>query len=247
MLALCTEALVLVMVRAKLDSSMLIIMTAYLLSFFFRLPSFAGNGMNLVSGLSMQLIYGILYFFVFEMLRVRNKLESNDLQAHLQANKTLTIKKAIVFSSFLLLYVGISVTYYVVKAYSPEIVSENAGLFDSLWIVRATYKLVVDLYLMNAFYATFKYLVKLKAEQEELTPYNKRVIVGTMVLLFLQLTQTLISVTCQTMYQLSSFQDPETLSILRIFTQPVNMVLNMINLLGLLYLFHHLGMNLRRV
>lgn len=37
-LALCLEVLVLIMVRAKLDSSMIIIMIAYLLSFFFRLP-----------------------------------------------------------------------------------------------------------------------------------------------------------------------------------------------------------------
>lgn len=48
------------------------------------------------------------------------------------------------------------------------------------------------------------------------------------------------------MYQLSWFQDPETLSILRIFTQPVNMIIIMINLLGLLYLFHHLGMKNRQ-
>lgn len=152
--------------------------------------------MNLVSGLSMQLIYGIQYFFVFEMLRVRNKLESNDLEAHLRANKALTIKKVLVFSSYLLVYVGISLSYFVIKAYAPEIISENTSLFDSLWIVRASYKLVVDLYLMNAFLSTFRYLVKLKTEEEELTAYNKRVIVGTIVLLFLQLTQTLISVTC---------------------------------------------------
>ena len=144
----------------------------------------------------MQLIYGIQYFFVFEMLRVRNKLESNDLEAHLRANKALTIKKVLVFSSYLLVYVGISLSYFVIKAYAPEIISENTSLFDSLWIVRASYKLVVDLYLMNAFLSTFRYLVKLKTEEEELTPYNKRVIVGTIVLLFLQLTQTLISVTC---------------------------------------------------
>ena len=50
------------------------------------------------------------------------------------------------------------------------------------------------------------------------------------------------------MYQLSAFQqDPDTLSILRVFTQPVNQILNMMNLLGLLYLFHHLGMKLKRV
>ena len=86
-LTVVSEVFVLTRVRFRLDASMLIVMAVDLLSFFFRLPVILGGGMNFVSGFGMQVFYVLLYFFVFEMVRLRIKLESSSLQEHLRARK----------------------------------------------------------------------------------------------------------------------------------------------------------------
>ena len=68
------EAYVIIRVLFRLDPAIYFILAAYL-AFITRLPPLSGEGMNLISGLGIQLIYGLLYFFVFEMLRLRLKLE----------------------------------------------------------------------------------------------------------------------------------------------------------------------------
>ena len=54
--------------------------------------------------------------------------------------------------------------HFALTAYSPAILAENTGLFDSLWIVRGIVKLFVDMYMIQAFLSTFSYLVRLKTE-----------------------------------------------------------------------------------
>lgn len=102
--------------------------------------------------------------------------------------------------------------------------------------MRASVKLPLDLYMMYSFLMAFWFLVEKRGQQ--LTRYNKTVIGATLFLLFLAFVNALISAVCYTMYNLSFLQGyPQTLLVLRIFVQPVSQTLNMLNALGLLYLF----------
>jgi len=68
-----------------------------------------------------------------------------------------------------------------------------------------------------------------------------------MFLIFLDVIQALISAFCLTLFNLSFMQSQtQSLLVLRIFLQPINMTINFVNLLGLLYLFHCQGTKLLR-
>ena len=67
--------------------------------------------MNLVSGMGNVLIYALLYFFVFEMQRLRNKLSSHNLQDHLVRRRKLVVKVIAVYSLYLVFYMGIFISY----------------------------------------------------------------------------------------------------------------------------------------
>ena len=65
-------------VRMRLDPPMIIISIAYPLSFFFRLPlSFlnpGGMGQNHFTAIANIIILSLIFYFVFEMMRLRDKL-----------------------------------------------------------------------------------------------------------------------------------------------------------------------------
>ena len=106
--------------------------------------------------------------------------------------------------------------------------------------MRASVKLPLDLYMMFSFLMTFWYLVGKR--KGPLTRYNRAVIVATLFLLSLVFVNALISAVCYTMYNLSFYQgEPQVLLVLRVSVQPVSQTLNMVNALGLLYLFYCQG------
>ena len=76
--------IVFVRVRMQLDHAMIFISLVYPMSYFFRLPlSFLnadGKGQNPFSTIAYILIFSLIYYFVFEMIRLMDKLESNSFQ-----------------------------------------------------------------------------------------------------------------------------------------------------------------------
>ena len=160
-----SQVFVVARVKFRLDPSMFIVLAVDLLSFLFRLPVISGAGMNFVSGFGMQVVYVLLYYFVFQMVHLRIKLESSTLQEHLLARRVHLYRQIVVYSLYTVFVLGQFSLHYSLTAFSPETLTTHTALFDSLWILRATVKFVVDLYMMNAFLSTFGFLVKLKAEQ----------------------------------------------------------------------------------
>ena len=79
------NAFVLVKVRFSLDPSMYFILAANLVSLFTKLPLLSGDGLNFTSGMSTTAVYGLFYFFIFEMRRLKVKLESASPQEHFRA------------------------------------------------------------------------------------------------------------------------------------------------------------------
>jgi hypothetical protein len=175
------------------------------------------------------------------MRRLRDKLESQTFEENLLRLKVTTVIVITVYTLFALTYFAIFLAFQIVKTYYPQVYGTHIELFDALMIIRACVKLPLDLYMMSSFLSTFWFMKELKKQNQsdELTPYNKRVIIATYVLLALDLFNSLISAFCYTMYNLSFFKEmPDALFVLKIFVQPVSQSLNMITLIGLLYLFY---------
>ena len=70
----------------NLDVSMVIIQLAYLVSFILRLI-FSGHALNLITSIAATLIWCMLFYFVFEMKKVENKLYSNSLAESISRNR----------------------------------------------------------------------------------------------------------------------------------------------------------------
>ena len=81
------DSYVLIKVRFSLDPSMYFILAANMISLFTKLPLFTGEGLNLGSGMSTTAFYGLFYYFIFEMLRLKIKLESNNHEEHMMAKR----------------------------------------------------------------------------------------------------------------------------------------------------------------
>ncbi len=79
------QAVFLYRVRCRLDFSMYFISATFLAAFFFRLPFIANtkDGNSPFLAIASLLIFGLIYYFVFKMVKVKDKLESRDLKEHL--------------------------------------------------------------------------------------------------------------------------------------------------------------------
>ena len=71
---LAAELFVFIKVKMRLDLSMIFIALAYLLSFGLR--AFIDGKLNSLSACASLLIQGIMFYFVFEMMRLKDKLSS---------------------------------------------------------------------------------------------------------------------------------------------------------------------------
>ena len=57
--------------------------------------------MNLLTGTSFLVIWAIMYFFVFEMKRLMNKLESDSLQEFTKKSRVTKVHKWVVFTLYI--------------------------------------------------------------------------------------------------------------------------------------------------
>ena len=71
------------------DRAMIFIMISYTLSFAIELPFLDGKWMPVFKPLNGTISQGLLYFFVFEMLRLMNKLQSSSFTDHLEKSRRL--------------------------------------------------------------------------------------------------------------------------------------------------------------
>ena len=146
------------------DRAMIFIMMSYTLSFGIELPFLDGKWMPVLKPLNGTLSQALLYFFVFEMLRLMVKLRSGSFHEHLEKRKRLTWLKWAVFLVLFLADVILGLLYRVFKVESPETISLNLALFDSFVLMRSLAKLALDLLMVSIFILVFRYLLDRKRE-----------------------------------------------------------------------------------
>ena len=103
------ELFVVVKVRMRMDLPMILIILAYLFSF--GLGAFMNGNLAYLSASTTFLIQLIMYFFVFEMMKVKDKLSSESFAESLAKYKRTRMQKWAIFGSFILLVIAPMMVY----------------------------------------------------------------------------------------------------------------------------------------
>lgn len=178
--------------RLLFDKAMIFIMLAYLLGFALELPFLSGKGMNVVNVASGALTQGLLYFFVFEMRRLWDMLESDSFADHLARQRRTSLLRWAVFGIFSVSHVITGIAYRYIEDEHPDVVTNNIALFDILVISRTLAKLTLDGFMAYQFILIFRNLVDRRRGQGELSRFNKIVILLTLVELCIFIARQLI-------------------------------------------------------
>lgn len=170
-LAFLSTSLVLVLVRLRLDKSMILLMIIFITGFFCRLPFFwrEEQPSNLAFALATTVILTILYYFVFEMRRLKEMIIS-ETQAALEARAKAT---RIVFIAFYLIFAignaGILLADYICTSYYPDVILSYATLFDTLILVRFVIRVGLDAFIIREFLLAYTVLLEKRVSLQRVT------------------------------------------------------------------------------
>jgi hypothetical protein len=148
--------------RLHLDWAMVIISLAYFLSQLFRTPIFEETDLNLIHATASMLIWGSLYFFVFEMKKLEDTLKSESLEENLWRAKRTSRCRAIVFILFLVVIVASANVLYLTKMIDRDTYNEYITAFDVMLAVRCLTKVAIDGYMFTQFIKTFYFFIAMK-------------------------------------------------------------------------------------
>jgi hypothetical protein len=109
--AILLESLVFYKVGKRLDKAMIFIMVAYIISMALRLPFLSDDGAasNESTAIASAMIVGMIYYYIFEILRLRDKLVSPTFEGHLERTKKTKIMMIVVYTWFGLIHVFLAV------------------------------------------------------------------------------------------------------------------------------------------
>lgn len=109
--------LMFVITRCQLDNSMIILTSVFLICFFARLlfidDIVSKKDDNPIFVSAFLLIFAMLYFFVFEMRRLRDKITSDSVAENLQKCKRTNFIKSIIAGLFIVGNAAIILSYVV--------------------------------------------------------------------------------------------------------------------------------------
>ena len=142
-ITLIAQVLVLLKVKmSSLDASMIVISLAYVVSFLLRI-FFTGSSLNVITLTAATIIWSILFFFIFEMKKLKSKLSSDTLEDFIARNKPLRIERVVLY----VVYLGLGVLpEYVFYAVPP-----NPEVFDKVFILMGLTLASVHLYMHGQF------------------------------------------------------------------------------------------------
>ena len=146
-LSLLLEIYVAIKVKMMLDWSMIAIALAYMVSFLIRTPIFPESDLNLVHALASMVIWGIMYFFVFEMRRLQDTLLSQNLKERIARQRRTSIIALVVYIFFFGFVVSSAVALYVTKMVSKQAYLEAQAVFDVILIIRGVIKFCTDAFM----------------------------------------------------------------------------------------------------
>lgn len=176
----------------RLDKAMIFIMLSYCLSFIMELPVVDGHWWNVMRPINTGITQGLLYFFAFEMMRLRDKLESDSFEEQLRRHKALKVVMWVVYSIWFVAQVVVGVMFRYLENMQPEVIAENSEVFDSIIILRTITRLSLAGYMVLQFTLVFRFLLQTKKQYGELSRLGVLTVYLTLTELGIFIVKTLI-------------------------------------------------------
>jgi len=244
--------LMFVMTRFKLDLSMILLTSLFLVCFFVRLP-FVENvsqreGDNPIFVSAFLLIFAMLYFFVFEMRRLRDKIDSDSMKENLAKRKRTNFIKYVIFGLFLIGNALIILGFVMFQRYSKDPEKLYFEVFDVLIPIRFFIVMGIDTFMAIQFFIQLKFYVENKGTWEVFTLYNKIILISTLFLLFCFLSRAYIGTTLFTLLNTTYIKfDDRTRILLNFIIHPVTWILDFFIFCGLMYLFFYQALKIQKM
>ena len=149
-------------VRCQIDLPAIFISVAYLVSILLRTPIVPNTDLNLLHATASMIIWGVLYFFTFEMRHLEDKLKSDTFEDNLRKSRVTRRIELLVYSAFLLIIVSSAFGLYLTKMINMQAYRDNQRFFDAVLVVRGISKIVIDSCMFLIFARSFNYFIKKK-------------------------------------------------------------------------------------
>jgi hypothetical protein len=169
-LSILVSTFVFVKLRFKLDGAAYVIVFAYILVMIARLisdiPAVKEGAKYLAVALwpvASNLVWGVLYYFIYEMKSVFNKLSSQSPKEHNLKESKLRKERCLV-AVISLLYMTPSVGTYILTSLFRRIYLDNFALCLSIMIACRLTKLGLDVYVSLQFLSLMRYFINKKEE-----------------------------------------------------------------------------------
>lgn len=222
-----------------LDKAMIFIMLSYSISFATDVPILDQRWWNVMRPLSTGITIGLIYFFIFEMMRLRDKLESESFEEHVKRHRALRVVKWVVYSIWVVAQLTIGIIFRYFENMQPEIIAENHSLFDGIIIARTATRLGLEAFMVYNFVRVFNYLLDKKKKLRGSSNNGLIAVYITRVEVCIFVSKTLIQNIISMLFDVSVFPYNRSNSpILRFLYLPLHDILDMMLYLGILFMFY---------
>jgi len=181
-----------------------------------------------------------MYFFVFEMRRLKDILESHSLSDSLQRSKATQRIKVIVYVLYLVISVPSIILFLVLKNYYPDVLEEHRTSFDVFLLVRAGVRLIIEWFMLWQFAVLFRFFLNIKKEKlggKNLSTMNKAVIWTVITLWVLGVIDSVNTTFVFALDQSSFIKSGH--EVLRVLWEQLQWCIQFLYYLALLYLFDY--------
>jgi hypothetical protein len=251
-LALLLEAYVFISLRFKLDKAAYLIALSYLIVMLIRIvPSLEDIIVfTIIWPIAGNIIWAILFYFVFEMKQVQAKLVSDTFEEYKENEAKIKKREKLVIGVYTVFYIlPMIIVYYITKG-EQLFYRKNFLAFIILIIFSRVLKCFIDIYMGLTFISLFNFFVRLKRRAlnstgRKLTRFNNFIIYWTYFNFSLKAFNAFCVLTILTLYQaLQGTNTPrDNLNFIYYLTMRTFVsIIDLLNLGTIMYLYYYQGM-----
>ena len=157
------ESALFIKLRFNMDKAAIAQLLIYLVSMLVRCLEYIANPIDktlvgLVRIIASHLSWILIYYMIFEMMHIRAKILSENVQELVRVRKRIDLHQIVVFGVIFLFYSIPSILIY------DPIIEVNDTTYKGLLLVRLLAKLPIDAYLFPSFVSLFILFIKKKVQ-----------------------------------------------------------------------------------
>ena len=250
-LTLFIEGFVFISLKFKLDRAAYLIAIAYLFVTFIRIvPSFENFIVFIILWpTASNLIWAILFYFIFEMRAMYIKLTSDSVHECMRRELSNRKKRNILLSIFFVGYMLPAVTTYYIVRGTPDIYFAHFQAIIAVIIASRVLKMLIDVYMCLEFLILFAFFVKEKIYALDqtgrvLSRFNRFVIVWAYMNFSLKTFNAFCVLTVLTVYQVERGTPDDDTAINWIYNVSMRTlvcIIDCLNMATIMYLFYFQG------